>query len=138
MGERSFGKGSVQTLLPLSQNTAIRLTTARYYTPSGKSVQEGGITPDITVPQLSDADYKSRPRLREADLRRHLINELKVEDDVVQDDGKPDPRFAATPDQLKKQGITDFQLHYALQTISRLGKTQQAAAPAAGAKKGTR
>ena len=48
MGERSFGKGSVQTLLPLGTGkTALRLTTARYYTPSGRSVQEGGITPDI-------------------------------------------------------------------------------------------
>jgi carboxyl-terminal processing protease len=138
MGERSFGKGSVQTLLPLSQQTALRLTTARYYTPSGRSVQEGGITPDIAVPQLSDPDYKERPKFREADLRRHLINELKVEDDVVQDDGKPDPRFTATAEELKKQGIKDFQLHYALQTISRLGKIQQAAAPAAGKKAGTR
>jgi len=139
MGERTFGKGSVQTLLPLSSNTALRLTTARYYTPSGRSVQEGGITPDISVPQLSDPDYKDRPRLREADLRRHLINELKVEDDVVQDDGKPDPRFAATPDELKKKGIEDFQLHYALQTIGRLGKVQQAAAvPGAPRKTGTR
>ncbi len=139
MGERTFGKGSVQTLLPLSQSTALRLTTARYYTPSGKSVQEGGITPDIAVPQLSDPDYKARPRLREADLRRHLINEIKVEDDVIQDDGKPDPRFAATSEELKKKGITDFQLHYALQTIGRLGKTQQAEAPPAGGRKsGTR
>ena len=139
MGERSFGKGSVQTLLPLSQQTALRLTTARYYTPSGRSVQEGGITPDIAVPQLTDPDYKSRPKFREADLRRHLFNELKVEDDVVQDDGKPDPRFAASAEELKKQGIKDFQLHYALQTISRLGKVQQAAAPAAaGRKAGTR
>lgn len=139
MGERTFGKGSVQTLLPLSQNTALRLTTARYYTPSGRSVQEGGITPDIIVPQLSDPDYKDRPRLREADLRRHLINEIKVEDDVVQDDGKPDPRFSATAEELKKKGITDFQLHYALQAISRLGKTQQAvAAGGAAGKAGTR
>jgi len=137
MGERTFGKGSVQTLLPLSQDTALRLTTARYFTPSGKSVQEGGIKPDIEVPQLSDPDYKDRPRFRESDLRRHLINELKVEDDVVQDDGKPDPRFVATAEELKKKGIEDFQLHYALQTISRLGKVQQASA-AAGPKKGTR
>ncbi|HZH05917.1 MAG TPA: S41 family peptidase, partial [Lautropia sp.] len=128
MGERTFGKGSVQTLLPLSQQTALRLTTARYFTPSGKSVQEGGITPDIAVPQLSDPDYKERPKFREADLRRHLINEVKVDDDVVQDDGKPDPRFAMTAEQLKKQGIEDFQLHYALQTIGRLGKVQQASA----------
>jgi carboxyl-terminal processing protease len=59
MGERTFGKGSVQTLLPLSNQTALRLTTARYFTPSGKSVQEGGITPDIAVPQLSDPDTRS-------------------------------------------------------------------------------
>ena len=128
MGERTFGKGSVQTLLPLSSQTALRLTTARYFTPSGKSVQEGGITPDIAVPQLSDPDYKDKPKFRESDLRRHLINEAKVDDDVVQDDGKPDPRFAMTAEQLKKQNITDYQLHYALQTISRLGKVQQAAA----------
>jgi carboxyl-terminal processing protease len=128
MGERTFGKGSVQTLLPLSQTTALRLTTARYYTPSGRSVQEGGITPDIAVPQLADPDYKSRPRVREADLRRHLINETKVDDEVVQDDGKPDPRFTATAEELKKQGIKDFQLHYALQTLSRLGRVQQASA----------
>src|SRR6478735_8636923 len=60
MGERSFGKGSVQTVAPLSETTALRLTTARYYTPSGKSIQEGGIEPDIQVPQLSDPDYKDR------------------------------------------------------------------------------
>ena len=131
MGERSFGKGSVQTLLPLTQNTALRLTTARYYTPSGRSVQEGGIAPDIVVPQLSDDDYRKRPKFREADLRRHLINELKVDDSVVEDDGKPDPRFAATAEELKKKGVEDFQLQYAVQTISRLGKVQSvAAAPA--------
>jgi carboxyl-terminal processing protease len=140
LGERTFGKGSVQTLLPVGGTTALRLTTARYYTPSGRSVQEGGITPDILVPQLSDPDYKTRPKLREADLRRHLINEIKVEDDVVQDDGKPDPRFVATPEELKKKGIEDFQLHYALQTIARLGNSAVAAkaVPAPQAKTGTR
>lgn len=121
MGERSFGKGSVQTLLPLSNTSALRLTTARYYTPSGKSVQEGGIEPDIMVPQLSDPDYKTRPRFREADLRRHLINEVKLEDKVLEEDVKEDPRFTATAEELKDQGVEDFQLHYALQTIGRLG-----------------
>lgn len=122
MGERSFGKGSVQTLLPLTSTTALRLTTARYYTPSGRSVQEGGIEPDIAVPQLSDPDYKTRPRLREDDLRRHLVNEAHVDNSVLEDDGKPDPRFAATPAELKARGITDFQLSYALDTIARLAK----------------
>jgi carboxyl-terminal processing protease len=132
MGERSFGKGSVQTLLPLSDDSALRLTTARYYTPSGRSVQEGGIEPDVAVPQLSDPDYKSRPRLREADLRRHLINEAKVDDKVLEDDSKPDPRFAATPESLKKQGIEDFQLDYAVRTIGRLGTPPVKAAMAVG------
>ncbi|MEA2998501.1 MAG: carboxyl-terminal processing protease [Sphingomonadales bacterium] len=138
MGEKTFGKGSVQTLLPLSEKTALRLTTARYYTPSGRSVQEGGITPDIEVPQLSDPDYKSRPRLREEDLRRHLINEAAVKDDVIEDDGKPDPRFAATPEDLKKRGIDDYQLYYAVQTLNRLARPAAVAAGGAGGKTGKR
>lgn len=122
MGERSFGKGSVQTLLPLSTETALRLTTARYYTPSGRSVQEGGIEPDMLVPQLSDPDYKTRPRFREADLRRHLVNQAKVDNAVLEEDTKDDPRFKLTSEQLEKQGIKDFQLDYAIRTIARLGK----------------
>jgi carboxyl-terminal processing protease len=121
MGERSFGKGSVQSILQMGQRAALRLTTARYYTPSGHSVQEGGIKPDLQVPQLSDADYKTRPVLREADLRRHLINQSGIDDNVLEDDAKPDPRFTATAVELEKKGIKDFQLHYALQTIARLG-----------------
>jgi carboxyl-terminal processing protease len=129
MGERSFGKGSVQTLLPLGDGTtALRLTTARYYTPSGRSVQEGGIAPDVPVPQLSDADYRSRTSIRESDLRRHLINEAGIRDDLIQDDGRPDPRFSATAAQLTQRGITDYQLDYAVRTLARLGRTQTAAA----------
>ncbi|MBU6207444.1 MAG: S41 family peptidase, partial [Alphaproteobacteria bacterium] len=79
MGERSFGKGSVQSIIPMGDHAALRLTTARYYTPSGRSIQEGGIVPDIKVPQLTDPDYKSRIEPREADLRHHLINEAKVD-----------------------------------------------------------
>nr|WP_240456549.1 S41 family peptidase [Sphingomonas yabuuchiae] len=128
MGERSFGKGSVQTLLPLGPETALRLTTARYYTPSGRSVQEGGIEPDIKVPQISDPDYKTRPVFREADLRRHLINEVKADNSILEEDTKADPRFAATSEALKKQGIEDFQLYYALKTVARLGGPTQVAA----------
>jgi len=120
LGERSFGKGSVQTLLPLTDDTALRLTTARYYTPSGRSVQEGGVEPDILVPQLSDPDYKDRPRLREADLKRHLLNQAKVDNSILENDAKADPRFTATPDTLKKAGVEDFQLDYAIRTIARL------------------
>ncbi|MFL9839692.1 S41 family peptidase [Sphingomonas sp. ST-64] len=137
LGEKSFGKGSVQTLLQLGPRTALRLTTARYYTPSGRSVQEGGIEPDLPVPQISDPDYKSRPVFREADLRRHLINETKVDNAVIEEDTKTDPRFAATAEELEKKGIKDFQLHYALQTIGRIGAPARMAGGGT-AKAGTR
>ena len=121
MGERSFGKGSVQSLLPLGREAALKLTTARYYTPSGHSVQEGGIKPDIAVPQLSDPDFAKRAkyRLRESDLRGHLINEAGLEDEALEGDRIDDPRFQQTAEQLEKQGIEDFQLHYALETLRR-------------------
>src|SRR5206468_10021151 len=60
MGEKSFGKGSVQTVVQTGPDAALRLTTARYYTPSGRSVQAAAIDPDVVVPQLSDPDYKDR------------------------------------------------------------------------------
>ncbi len=127
LGERSFGKGSVQSLLKIGPKTEVRLTTARYFTPSGRSVQEGGIDPDLPVPQISDVDYKTRPVFREDDLRRHLINEAKVDNSALEEDSKPDTRFAATADDLKKRNIDDFQLYYALQTIARLGGPTQVA-----------
>jgi carboxyl-terminal processing protease len=128
MGEKTFGKGSVQTLIPLGPRSELRLTTARYYTPSGRSVQEGGIRPDIAVPQLSDPDYKTRHVTREVDMLRHLVNEVKPDDSTLEQDSRTDPRFAATPDQLKKQGINDFQLYYALKTVARVGGPAQVAA----------
>jgi carboxyl-terminal processing protease len=120
MGERSFGKGSVQGVSELSPTSALRLTIARYYTPSGRSVQAGGIDPDIVVPQLSDPDYKSRPRVREADLRRHLLSQATVKDEVLENDTTTDPRFAATAAELEKKGVKDFQLDYAIKTLKRL------------------
>ncbi|MGJ3649313.1 S41 family peptidase [Sphingomonas sp. GlSt437] len=127
IGTRSFGKGSVQSLLPLGPHTEVRLTTARYYTPSGRSVQEGGIDPDVAVPQLSDPDYKSRPVFRENDLRKHLINQAKVDDSVLEEDTTPDKRLNDSADTLKKRGIDDYQLYYALKTIARLGGPTQVA-----------
>ena len=73
LGTQSFGKGSVQTVLPLSNNTAVKLTTARYYTPNGRSIQAKGIVPDVLVEE--SANGESRDRLREADLERHLDND---------------------------------------------------------------
>ncbi len=125
MGQRSFGKGSVQTVLPLTRDTALKLTTARYYTPSGRSLQEGGIAPDIRVPQLSDPDAARRARLsvRESDLRGHLVNEAGLEDDAFETDKIDDPRFQLTAEQLAAQGIDDFQLDYALRTLRRTSGT---------------
>lgn len=121
MGERSFGKGSVQNVLPLTRDTGLRLTVARYHLPSGRSVQEGGIKPDIQVPQLTDPDYKKRVSIRESDLRRHLVNELKDDTKELEEDVADDPRFAMTAEQLKAKGIEDFQLYYAMETLQRLG-----------------
>ena len=123
MGERSFGKGSVQSLFFLdnTRTSAVKITTARYYTPLGRSVQEGGIVPDITVPQLSDPDARRRAELtvRESDLRRHLVNEASIDDKKLEADRQADPRFRLTPDELKAKGIKDYQLYYAIQTLRR-------------------
>ncbi len=128
MGERSFGKGSVQTLMPLTRDSAIKLTTARYYTPSGRSVQEGGIEPDVRVPQLSDPDAAKRSKLalHESDLRRHLINEVDLDDQELEMDKREDPRVQLTAEQLKERGIEDFQLHYALETLRKANGTSVA------------
>ncbi|MGH6785597.1 MAG: S41 family peptidase [Novosphingobium sp.] len=123
MGERSFGKGSVQSLFSLDKTHAVKLTTARYFTPSGKSVQEGGITPDIRVPQLSDPDARRRSELtmRESDLRRHLVNEVGLDDKKLEDDRIDDPRFKMSAEELKAKKIDDFQLYYAISTLRRTG-----------------
>ena len=136
MGERSFGKGSVQSVIYLdaAHTSAIKLTTARYYTPSGHSVQEGGIKPDIAVPQISDPDSRRRAELsyRESDLRRHLVNEAGLDDSKLETDTRDDPRFRQTPEQLTAAGIKDFQLWYAVQTLRRTGGAPLPAVRSAG------
>jgi carboxyl-terminal processing protease len=79
MGQQTFGKGSVQTILPLGNNTAIKLTTARYYTPNGRSIQAKGIVPDIP---LDDGSTDKNPglKLREADLTKHLTDSVKPQE----------------------------------------------------------
>ncbi len=77
VGERTFGKGSVQTVLPLRNGAGIKLTTARYYTPSGRSIQAEGIRPDIVVEPMEVVESQDG-RIREADLDRHLENDMDV------------------------------------------------------------
>ena len=83
MGKNSFGKGSVQTILPLKENAALKLTTARYYTPAGRSIQAEGIEPDILVEETLSENGKSKKAfqfVREADLQGHLENKQNGED----------------------------------------------------------
>jgi carboxyl-terminal processing protease len=77
LGTKSFGKGSVQTIIPLQEKGAMRLTTSRYYTPSGRSIQEIGVNPDITVEPANLATPTSQKRTREGDLRGALKNDNK-------------------------------------------------------------
>ena len=80
IGTQTFGKGSVQSVVPLGDGSALRLTTARYYTPKGVSIQTTGITPDIMVkPEVKEGE-KSRPAIREKDLERHLKNGVEMEE----------------------------------------------------------
>ncbi|MET3131808.1 carboxyl-terminal processing protease [Oxalobacteraceae bacterium GrIS 1.11] len=75
LGTQTFGKGSVQTLRQLTADTAVKLTTARYYTPHGRSIQARGIVPDLMVDETADGDGWNSMRVREADLQKHLGNE---------------------------------------------------------------
>ncbi len=77
MGSQTFGKGSVQTIRQLSADTAVKLTTARYYTPNGRSIQAKGIVPDLMVDETADGDGLNALRLREADLAKHLTNDKR-------------------------------------------------------------
>jgi carboxyl-terminal processing protease len=88
VGTQTFGKGSVQTILPISPTTAIKLTTARYYTPSGRSIQAKGITPDVVVEESANGGGSSRLSLREADLEHHLENDKDGDGKVTPADKK--------------------------------------------------
>jgi len=112
IGTQTFGKGSVQTIMPLGNATAIKLTTARYYTPSGRSIQAKGITPDIIV---EEPGANPQARLREVDLERHLENDREAEAAKNSTRARAAP---AAPTELPKPielgSKDDFQLAQAL------------------------
>ncbi|MBL8503259.1 MAG: S41 family peptidase [Rhodocyclaceae bacterium] len=129
MGTQTFGKGSVQTILPLTSNTAIKLTTARYYTPSGRSIQAKGIVPDIVVEET--ANGSSGPRLREADLERHLENDKEKDKEAAPPKpqtkaptkGKPakdEPEEEDKPPRFEIASKNDYQLNQALNLLKGL------------------
>ncbi|MFG5381163.1 S41 family peptidase [Yoonia sp. R2-816] len=122
VGTKSFGKGSVQTVVPLRGDGAMRLTTARYYTPSGRSIQALGISPDIIVEQprprpTSEEDEEDQPRQQrsEADLRGSLDNDSLTEDEIRQIE--EDRARAEAAAQLRED---DYQLAYAIDILKGL------------------
>ena len=129
MGTQTFGKGSVQTILPLGNNTAIKLTTARYYTPNGRSIQAKGIVPDIQVEEATIAEVEPPAlRMREADLERHLANPTEQEgDSTAKPAAKPSaPKEGGAepkgdkPDQPEYGSKSDYQLNQALNLLKGL------------------
>jgi carboxyl-terminal processing protease len=115
IGTRSFGKGSVQTIIPLGANGAIRLTTARYYTPSNRSIQAKGIDPDIVVEQELPEELKAKAAAEkargEASLRGHLKN---PEAENAEEDGKEPKETSGSSAYVPKEPEKDTQLQYAL------------------------
>jgi len=111
IGTQTFGKGSVQTIMPLGNNTAIKLTTARYYTPSGRSIQAKGITPDFVVEDPTDVSQ----RVREADLTRHLENaQIKEDQKSAAPAAAPRTPAGEQPKPTELGSKDDFQLQQAI------------------------
>jgi len=128
VGTRSFGKGSVQTVMPLRSDGAMRLTTARYYTPSGRSIQALGVSPDIIVQQPprkpvdpnADATAPAKQQTTEADLRGSLSNDSLTEDERKQIEAE-----RAEAEQAAKLRETDYQLAYAIDILKGLSVVGQ-------------
>jgi carboxyl-terminal processing protease len=125
MGSQTFGKGSVQTIRQLSADTAVKLTTARYYTPNGRSIQAKGIVPDLMVDETAEGDGMNGMRLREADLTKHLTNDKDKEADVRNkvDEMEEEQRLAALDKKRKPLefgGKDDFQLAQAINHLKGL------------------
>lgn len=138
MGQPTFGKGSVQTILPLGNSTAIKLTTARYYTPNGRSIQAKGIIPDILLDDGSTD--RASLRLREADLGKHLIDNRDKDDEKAkavaaarQYNFAPAPRPKDVDEKLLRPepgeivSAHDYELNQAVSFLKSRGATRAAA-----------
>ena len=121
VGTKSFGKGSVQTVMRLRQEGAMRLTTARYYTPSGRSIQALGVSPDIIVeqprrdPNATEEEENGRTQRSEADLRGSLNNDSLSDDQIRQIEA--DRAKAEEAAELRED---DYQLAYAIDILKGL------------------
>jgi carboxyl-terminal processing protease len=127
MGAQTFGKGSVQTVRPLSPETALKITTARYYTPSGRSIQAKGIVPDIWLDETAEGNVFAALRTREADLEKHLGNGAEEKKDEAREKAREEARkkleeqLAKSRDSIKPLpefgSAEDFQLAQALNKL---------------------
>jgi carboxyl-terminal processing protease len=120
IGTRTFGKGSVQTIMPLQSGSGIKLTTARYYTPSGRSIQALGVSPDILVEQRprkeeTEDETATRKQRTEADLRGSLENDSLTDDQKTQLEAEHKAQVDAA-----KLRDEDYQLSYALDVLKGL------------------
>lgn len=128
LGTQSFGKGSVQTIRQISADTAVKLTTARYYTPNGRSIQAKGVVPDLNVEETPDGDGFNGLRTREADLQKHLANDKDKEVELSKgksqvDDLEEQQRLVALAKKskpLEYGSKDDFQLAQALNHLKGL------------------
>jgi carboxyl-terminal processing protease len=141
MGTQTFGKGSVQTIMPLGSSTAIKLTTARYYTPNGRSIQARGIVPDV---QVEDPTNTNQVRVREADLDRHLANDKEKDIEAARAAVEGNQKNANTPAASEEKPSAaplefasekDFQFQQAVNFLKGRPVTQQQQTAQAGTKK---
>ena len=125
LGTQTFGKGSVQTVRQISENTAIKLTTARYYTPNDRSIQAKGITPDYYVEETAEGSAFDNLRLREADLEKHLRSDKEAKDNPANHRDELEAAQRAADLEKKRKpvefgGAEDFQLSQALNYLKGL------------------
>lgn len=117
IGSRTFGKGSVQNIIDFADGTAVKLTTARYYTPSGRSIQATGIVPDVVINDVSIKNKTNAKRISEKDLSGHISNDTKQ-----QDDRKP---IKVINEGLNVDPEKDYYLYEAINTLKIMGLSKR-------------
>lgn len=127
LGDKTFGKGSVQLILPLNDKDAIRLTVARYYLPSGRTIQATGVTPDIEVKQAKIEEVKDRFSIKEAELKDHLTAKLEeIDGKPKEKKQKDDSKKEEDKNVLTEENVSkDYQLRTGLNVLKALIITQK-------------
>jgi carboxyl-terminal processing protease len=122
MGRRTFGKGSVQTILPMSNKAAIKITTARYFTPGGRSIQAEGIKPDVVIDkvQIADVGGDEGQFIKEAELDRHLSNPTTGKEKAPE----PAPDDSANREQKTAMAKADYEIYEALNLLKGMALLQ--------------